>query len=90
MVLPFGSQPNKVRYSLKLNRLTCLVVRKPHGELDGDDLDEVLNGVEPRQLGRRVGHHDHAVDMLVIADAQSEKRWLSLERIVYDHFWVSI
>ena len=38
----------------------------------------MLDGVEPRQLGRCVGHHNHAVDVLVIAEAQSEKRGVSL------------
>ena len=52
-----------------------LVVREPHGELDGDDLDDVLDGVEFRQHGGRVGHHNHAVVVLVPTDAQPERKW---------------
>ena len=47
--------------------ITYLVVREPHGELDGDYLDDVLDGVEPRQHGGRVRHHHHPVHVLVEA-----------------------
>ena len=47
--------------------ITNLVVREPHGELDGDDLDDVLDCVEPRQHGGRVRHHHHPVHVLVEA-----------------------
>ena len=52
---------------------THLVVGEAHGELDWDDLDDVLDGVEPRQHGRRVGHHHHPVSVLVVTEAQSDK-----------------
>ena len=47
--------------------ITHLVVWKTHGELDWYDLDDVLDGVEPRQHGGRVRHHHHPVHVLVEA-----------------------
>ena len=46
--------------------ITHLVVRETHGELDGDDLDDVLDGVELGEHGGRVGHHHHPVVVLVV------------------------